>query len=207
MRDIVRLAEERQISIAYHDKKTLSRISKNAKQDQGVALDIQCQHFLSDTDFLAALPKHFTLIALDKVTNPQNVGMIIRSVAASPIDGLILPEKGCARLDALVIKASAGTLFKCPIIRSTNLLNTLSHLQQQGASVIGLDVRAQVDLGSFVAPERAVYVLGNESEGLSPSIQALCDTQVFIPMANAVESLNVGVTASLIAFRPILGKN
>ena len=207
VRDIVQLAEKRGVPVVYHDKKALSRISKNAKQDQGVALDIQCQHFQTADSFLETPPECFTLLALDRVTNPQNVGMIIRSVAASPIDGLLLPEKGSARLDALVIKASAGTLFKSRLIRCDDLHQTLTQLQTERTSIIGLDVDGSVGLGQFSPPKRVVYVLGNETEGLSRSIQSLCDQKVHIPMANGVESLNVSVTASLIAFRSVLNQN
>jgi 23S rRNA (guanosine2251-2'-O)-methyltransferase len=118
--ELLQLAQRRRVEVLYHDRQALSRISKNARQDQGVALDIECQGFEEAEDFLAQLPERFELIALDSITNPQNLGMIIRSVCASPMTGLLLPEKGCARLDALVIKASAGTLFKARIVRCGN---------------------------------------------------------------------------------------
>ena len=108
IRDITRLAKSRNIDIQFHDKLALSRISKNSQQDQGVALDIHMPGFTSDINFLHNYSgKPFQLIAVDGVTNPQNLGMIIRSVCASPLTGLLLPNKGCAKLDALVIKASA----------------------------------------------------------------------------------------------------
>jgi 23S rRNA (guanosine2251-2'-O)-methyltransferase len=126
--------------------------------------------------------------------------MIIRSVAAADIDGLILPKKGCAKLDALVIKASAGALFRCPIYRCDTLDSALSKALKQSFSAIAMDLQAKDDLKSVTKRGKQIFVLGNESEGLSSDIRALCNERVKIPMANGVESLNVAVTASLIAF-------
>ena len=130
--------------------------------------------------------------------------MIIRSACAGNIDGILLTEKGCAKLDALVIKASAGTLFKAPIIKTDNLYNTLCHYQKSGATVIGLTSHAGNKLSQLVEPEFLIYVLGNETEGMRHEITALCDQLINIPMNNKVESLNVAVTAGLLAFRGLV---
>ncbi|MBT3832844.1 MAG: 23S rRNA (guanosine(2251)-2'-O)-methyltransferase RlmB, partial [Gammaproteobacteria bacterium] len=105
---IRKLADKRNITIVTHPKEALSRISKNARQDQGVAIDISPPKYLSVDQIIASAGQ---ILALDGITNPQNLGMIIRSVAASPMDGLLLPRKGCAKIDPLVHKASAGTLI------------------------------------------------------------------------------------------------
>ncbi len=205
LNDMIRLAQQKHAEVLYHSKQELSRISRNSQQDQGVALDVITEGFTNEADFLAALPTTFELIALDNITNPQNLGMIVRSVCASPLFGILLPENGCAKLDALVIKASAGTLFKARIIRCESLAKTLQQLQQQGTQVFGLDAKAPQTLGEFRAPPRTVMVMGNETHGLSVEIKKLCNGQLGIPMANGVESLNVSVAASLIAFRSLLG--
>ena len=198
------LAANRGIEVAFHDKQALSRISKNAKQDQGVALDIECEHFQQVQDLLDDLPKSFELLAVDNVTNPQNLGMIIRSVCASPCLGLLLPERGCAKLDALVIKASAGTLFKTRIFRCQNLAQALHQLTQQQTAIYGLEANAKQCLSDFTPPKRSVYVLGNETDGLSKEVKATCSHRLSIPMCNGVESLNVSIAASLLAFRSVL---
>lgn len=195
------LAAQKGAEILWHSKQALSRISKNAQQDQGVALDVITEGFCHETDWIANLPEQFELMALDGVTNPQNVGMIIRSLCASPLTGLMLPEKGCAKLDALVIKASAGTLFRAPIIHCQDLAAALQRLKQQGCKIYGLDAGGSLSLGTFQAPKRCVMVMGNESTGLSQAVKALCDDFIAIPMQRSVESLNVSVAASLIAFR------
>lgn len=207
--DMTLLAQKRGVEILYHNKAALSRISKNQKQDQGVAVDLKLNGFQEFEAFMAQLSvadeqQPFELIALDSITNPQNLGMIIRSVCASPIRALLIPKKGCAKLDSLVIKASAGTLFKAAIIRCDNLAQSLQQLKQKSVNVIGMEANAALRLGEYYPKQSAVFVLGNETEGLSNEVRALCDSSVKIPMLNGVGSLNVAITASLIAFRNAL---
>lgn len=207
--EIQALAAQKGAEVVFHDKAALSRISKNAKQDQGVALDVKpagFEEFDSATTFTNADQNATEYIAVDRITNPQNLGMIIRSVCASPIKALILPRKGCAKLDALVIKASAGTLFRAPILRCDTLSETLTTARNAGLSIVGLDLQAKQTLSDFSKNNSAsqrpnIFVLGNESEGISKETQRLCTSNVRIPMHNDVESLNVAVTASLIALR------
>ena len=123
IRQISELAEQRGVEIAWHERKALSRISRNGKQDQGVAADLQLPGYRASSEISDATLQESMkcYIALDGVNNPQNLGMIIRSVAASGIDGLILPRKGTASLSPLVIKASAGTAFQCPLFHCETL--------------------------------------------------------------------------------------
>ncbi len=193
------IATERSIEIDYHDKKSLSRISKNAKQDQGVALDIVLEHFGDEEGFLAR-NQSYRILALDSITNPQNLGMIIRSAAAGDIDAILLPAKGAAQISPLVIKASAGTLFRMPIIKTTNLYNTLENFQSKGAKVYTLSSHANHSYKVQHYTDKTIFVLGNESEGVSREIEQLSNEQITIPMNRGVESLNVAVTASLLAF-------
>jgi len=204
--EIQRLARQRQVETQLHGKKELSRISKNSQQDQGVALDIHLPGFRQADDFLLHLPSYFQLIAVDGITNPQNLGMIIRSICASRITALLLPDKGCARLDALVIKASAGTLFKCPIIRCQDLPHTLSQFAQRGTQICLLDSHSEQSLFNYHCDKPLIYVLGNETEGVSEAVHRIATTSVAIPMQNGVESLNVAVTAALVAFYGVLEK-
>lgn len=193
------IAEQRGIEIRYHDKASLSRISKNAKQDQGVALDIVLEHFGDEESFIKS-HKHYRIIALDGVTNPQNLGMIIRSCAAGNIDAILLPTKGAAQISPLVIKASVGTLFKMPIIKTSNLVKTLQNFQTNGAKVYTLSSHAKESYKSMKYTDKTIFVLGNESEGVSKAVENLSDESIIIPMQRGVESLNVAVTASLLAF-------
>ena len=199
------LASQRNIEICYHSREQLARISRNSKQDQGVACDIHCQGYEPYEQALEQLPEisQRPLIALDGVTNPQNLGMIIRSVTASPAHGLLLPSKGCADIGPLVIKASAGTVFKGNILRCDSLACTLKEFKQKGFEICTLSSHQATPLTEFKPTAPVIYVLGNETEGVSKEIAALSDHRVGIPMANGVESLNVAVTAALIAFKSL----
>ncbi|MFT7824018.1 MAG: 23S rRNA (guanosine(2251)-2'-O)-methyltransferase RlmB [Sulfurimonas sp.] len=199
LRRMKKIADQRGIEIRYHDKASLSRISKNAKQDQGVALDIVLEHFGDEENFLKS-NKNYRIVALDGVTNPQNLGMIIRSCAAGNIDAILLPTKGAAQISPLVIKASVGTLFKMPIIRTSNLSDTLLHFKTEGARVYTLSSHAEESYRSMHYTDKTIFVLGNESEGVSRPVAKLSDESIVIPMQRGVESLNVAVTASLLAF-------
>jgi len=199
LEDMKRIAVQRGIEVKYHDKQALSRISKNAKQDQGVALDIVLEHFGDEESFRSS-HKAYRIIALDGVTNPQNLGMIIRSCAAGNVDAILLPTKGAAQISPLVIKASVGTLFKMPIIKTSNLAKTLKSFQSAGANVYTLSSHATHSYKDQAYGDETIFVLGNESEGVSKAVESLCDESIAIPMQRGVESLNVAVTASLLAF-------
>mgnify|MGYP001083344744 CR=1 FL=1 len=197
---ILEWADRRNVEVRQHDPASLARISKNAKQDQGVALDIRCPNHQQIGVFLKNLPKSFRLIALDGITNPQNLGMIIRSVAASPADALLISKQDSPKLSPLVIKASAGTLFRAPIVRTDNLLDSLNQLADRGAQICVLDSNADSGVEPQTKADRVVFVLGNETEGVSTEIKQMASGAVSIPMNRGVESLNVAVAAALVAF-------
>lgn len=201
IKQIKQLASERKIETRQHSKQELSRISKNGRQDQGVALDIMMPGFQSADQFIEKLSEPVQLIALDGITNSQNLGMIIRSICASPLTALLLPGKGCAKLDALVIKASAGTLFKCPIVHCHDLPQTLQKLSAQGVDICLLDSQAEQSLFDYQPGHSAVYVLGNETQGVSQAVANTATHHLKIPLHNNVESLNVAAAATLVAFR------
>jgi len=199
LEDMKTIANKRGIEVKYHDKQSLSRISKNAKQDQGVALDIVLEHF-GDEEGFKAIHQSYRIIALDGITNPQNLGMIIRSCAAGNVDAILLPSKGAAQISPLVIKASVGTIFKMPIIKTTNLKETLASFKEEGADVYTLSSHATSSYKEQDYSDKTIFVLGNESEGVSKAVETVCNASIAIPMQRGVESLNVAVTASLLAF-------
>ena len=196
IKTILSLAKSRKIEVTYHEKNSLSRISKNAKQDQGVAIDIIAQTYLNAKELQTK--ESFKLIALDGIQNPQNLGMIIRSCAAGDVDGIILPKKSSAKISPLVIKASAGTLFKLPIYFCNALEDILPSLQE--TKIYALSSHAKKEIYDIKPSKKSIFILGNESDGVSKEVEQLCNDSITIPMKRGVESLNVAVTASLIAF-------
>ena len=203
--DIRQQAQKNGVPIKIHSREALARISKNGKQDQGVALDVLCPSFQQLPHYLSEpTQKPQRLLALDGISNPQNLGMILRSAAAGDIDGIILPQKGTAALGPLVIKASAGTLYRAPLLLHAALPEALKLCQNKGAQICILEADAPLSLFYHRAEAFCVYVLGNETDGVSAQVKALADASLSIPMRNGVESLNVAVTASLIAYGPHL---
>ena len=199
--EITGLAAARKIPIKHHSKTELSRISKNSREDQGVAADLQLQRYQRLDNFLRETrATNIKIIALDRITNPQNIGMLIRSAAAGGVDAVLIPEKGCAPLSPLVIKASAGTVFKCPIVRCGHLGDALKQLQKAGFTVYTLSLQAKIDAFDDKKAPARVYVLGNETDGVSQEIEQIADASIRIPMHNGVESLNVAVTGALLAY-------
>ncbi len=197
--EIMALAEMRGVETKYHTKESLSRISKNSAQDQGVAIDVVSQNYRSASTITTDLPGPFRLLALDGINNPQNLGMIVRSAAASKIDGIVLPRRNSTKLSPLVMKASAGTLFKIPIYYCEDLSEILSLKE---TAIITLSSHAKEDIHTLKIPPRSIFVLGNESEGVSDVVMRASTHQVSIPMHRGVESLNVAVTAGIVSFLP-----
>ncbi len=205
--EIQQQAERRDIPIRVHERTELARISRNGKQDQGVAIDVLCPGFQQLDDFLTSTPLQTgRILALDGITNPQNLGMILRSATAGGIDGILLPRKGNAALGPLVIKASAGTVYRAPILLCEQLPQALRRCREAGAIVCTLDAEASDSLFEQRAGGLLVYVLGNETKGVGQAARELSDRRLAIPMHNGVESLNVAVTASLIAFSAYLDR-
>lgn len=197
------LAKTRAVDVQVHARKALSRISKNGKQDQGVALDLFCPEFDSLDNFIDAevhWNNEFKAVLLDGITNPQNVGMIIRSCCAAGINAIFYPKRSIAALGPLVIKGSAGTLFNAPIIQCEEARLTAKSLQARGFDIAVLDSHAETSLFDFKPAKPTVYVLGGETVGVDKTIKNAASVSLRIPMTNNVESLNVAVTAALVAF-------
>jgi len=185
-----------------HSREELARISRNGRQDQGVALDVYCPQMRELDDYIEGLTSApQKLLALDGVTNPQNMGMVIRSAAAAGIEGVLYADRGNPALGPLVIKASAGTVFKAPLLRCQTLLQACNSLCHNGFELYRLQAKGKrtlFDKKGFA--DRALFVLGGESDGISRELSALPGENLSIPMANGVESLNVAVSGALVAY-------
>ena len=203
--DIVKVAELRGIKPIYCEQKKVNRRSRSPKQDQGVALDIETPQ-VQQLAHWGRLRKDGDLLITDGVSTPGNVGMMIRSAAAAGMSGLVLPERNCPRLGPLVIKASAGTVFHCPILKSEDTEGAIKVLKNAGWHICALDARGSAELFTMTAHRRTAWVLGNETDGISEPVRDLVDTWVSIPMAAGVESLNVAMAASIVAFETVRRK-
>ena len=142
------------------------------------------------------------LLALDGVTDPHNLGAILRSAAAAAVDGVILPERRSAVVNETVIRASAGTAGRVPVCRVVNLGRALDDLKEAGAWIYGLAAgEGSRDYLEESFDRATVLVLGAEGEGLHLKIRERCDGLLHIPMPGGIESLNVSAAAAITLFR------
>ncbi|MFK8018265.1 MAG: TrmH family RNA methyltransferase [Pseudomonadales bacterium] len=200
---MIALAERRNADIAYHSRKELSRISRNGRQDQGVAVDIFCPSLSYFDDWVVGekTPSKLKLIVLDGITNPQNSGMIIRSCYAAGIDAILIGTKDMGAFNPLLVKASAGTALRAPLVYSQDLVASLKALRDRGVIICTLAADAPTSLFHPDSPKNGAFVFGNETDGVSSQIRSISNTSVSIPMQGQVESLNVAISAALVAFR------
>lgn len=197
--EITGLALARGATIQTHTRSALARISRNAREDQGVAADLRWPGYRQLDDLLRQAAAG-TVLAVDGIGNPQNLGMLIRSATAAGVAGILLPRQGGCDIGPLVIKSSAGSVFRAPLVRCDQLPDALARLRTAGWCIAVLAADGERNLFSPRDGRPRVFVLGSESEGVSEQARALADERVAVPMANGVESLNVAVTAALVAY-------
>lgn len=141
------------------------------------------------------------LLVLDGITDPHNLGAIARSADGAGVYGCILPSKYSAPITPVAIKSSAGALETLPIAKVARVSETLKYCKQHGWNIVGTAVPATAKYTDAVYGGPTIIVIGNEGEGLHPSVQAQCDVLVEIPMLGNVSSLNASVAAGIILYQ------
>jgi len=203
---IVHDARRRGVTVERTSEARVAAIARNGRHHQGVAADIAPPGLASLGAYLAnrrGRAHRTSLLLLDGVHNPANVGMIIRSATAAGLDGVVGPHRGTAELGPLVLKASAGVALRATLLRSPSAADAATELVEARFTVVGLDAAAPEAEALFTAadlPERAAYVVGNETEGLSEPVRAVVERWLAVPLAGGVESLNVACAATVLAF-------
>lgn len=168
---------------------------------QGVAIEVPAYEYTTAADLLdraRAVGHTPLLIALDQVTDPHNLGAVLRSAGAFGADGVIIPERRSVGVNATAWKVSAGAAARVPVARETNLVRTLSALKQKGCFVVGLDGGGDTLIEELnLATEPLVLVTGAEGTGLSRLVRETCDVIASIPIRAQVESLNAAVATGI----------
>ena len=181
-------------------KSELDRLTNGALH-QGLALVVAPYDYAHPDDLLRNAfqhPEPPLLVALDGVTDPRNLGAVVRSAAAFGAHGVVVPERRAAGLTAAAWKSSAGTAARLPVARATNLVRTLKAYGDAGVSVVGLAADGELSLDDLeLATEPICVVVGSEGRGLGRLVGETCDVLVRIPMANDTESLNASVAAAV----------
>ncbi|RFD26068.1 23S rRNA (guanosine(2251)-2'-O)-methyltransferase RlmB [Mycobacterium uberis] len=177
----------------------LDRMANNHLH-HGIALQIPPYHYAHPDDLFAAVSDSppALLVALDNISDPRNLGAIVRSVAAFGGHGVLIPQRRSASITAVAWRTSAGAAARIPVARATNLTRALKFLSDQGLRVIGLDADGDTALDDLDGSNPLVVVVGSEGKGLSRLVRQNCYEVVSIPMAGHTESLNASVAAGVV---------
>lgn len=203
-RDAIRIASQEGLSILEADRLEIDRIARS-RNHQGIVLKIKPYQYADLSQLMdkaenqsKALGTAPLFVALDGVTDAQNLGAVIRSAAAFGADGIILPERRAASMTAGAWKVSAGAAAHLPVARVTNLNRTLDEMHERGYYAIGLDGGGVAAVGKTgFESDPLVIVLGSEGKGINHLTYEKCDVIAGIPISAQVESLNASVAAGI----------
>jgi 23S rRNA (guanosine2251-2'-O)-methyltransferase len=200
LRDILKRAATSGTALLEVTRSELDRLTGGALH-QGVALQLPAFDYAHPDDLLTAAldsDRAPLIVALDSITDPRNLGAIVRSAAAFGAHGVLIPERRAAGMTAAAWKTSAGTAARIPIARATNLNRSLRAYADAGLSLIGLDGDADTSISDVAeASGPLVLLVGSEGSGLSRLVREACDSLASIPISASVESLNAGVAAGI----------
>ncbi|MFM1785038.1 MAG: hypothetical protein RLZZ108_62 [Actinomycetota bacterium] len=201
VKEAIQLANARQIPVSEVTRPEIDRLTGFDSVHQGIALAVPPYNYLHPMDLLdkvIARGQKPLFVALDGITDPRNLGAIIRSVAAFGGQGVILPQRRSTGVTASAWKTSAGAAARIPVALAANLNNTLKEFKKRGLFVVGLDGDGDISLPNFdLGTEPLILVIGSEGKGLSRLVQENCDAILSIPITGHTESLNAGIAASV----------
>jgi 23S rRNA (guanosine2251-2'-O)-methyltransferase len=187
------------IAILEVPRTDLDRIATNHLH-QGIALQVPPYNYMHPDDLLTAALQSppALMVALDNISDPRNLGAIVRSVAAFGGHGVLIPQRRSASVTAVAWRTSAGAAARVPVARATNLTRTLKDWAGRGVRVVGLDAGGDTALDDLDGTDPMVVVVGSEGKGLSRLVRQNCEEVVSIPMAGDTESLNASVAAGVV---------
>ncbi|GHF18853.1 23S rRNA (guanosine(2251)-2'-O)-methyltransferase RlmB [Streptomyces griseoluteus] len=204
VREALQLAAERgNIHLMEAPRPELDRMT-NGLNHQGLVLQVPPYEYAHPEDLPAGAydkGEDPLIVALDGVTDPRNLGAVVRSVSAFGGHGVVVPERRSAGMSAGAWKSSAGAAARTPVARATNLTRTLEQYKKAGITVVGLAADGEAEVGDLAALSGpVVIVVGSEGKGLSRLVGETCDHRVRIPMPGGAESLNAGVAAGVVLY-------
>ena len=195
--DVQEAAKADGIPVSTKDRVELDRLAEGVRH-QGVLAFADPYRFFDIDELVTHTGRHPILVALDEVTDPQNLGAIIRSAVTLGLDGLVIPKHRAAGITPAVVRASAGATEHAAIARVTNLQRTLLSLHKAGMEIIGLDAAADIDIRDLEpANTGRVLVVGSEGKGLRRMVRQRCNIVVHIPQEGPMDSLNASVAAAI----------
>lgn len=200
-KNIISLIENKKIKCEILDKKEFSRFDKFSHQ--GIILDVE-DFVYTDLNEIISVPDA-TIVILDHLEDPHNLGAIIRTCEAAGITGIILPKDRSVSVNSTVMKTSAGALENVKISMVTNLNQTIKELKDKGFWIVGTDMNGQ-DYRTIDYSGKIAIIIGNEGKGMSSIISSNCDFIAEIPMYGKINSLNASVAAGIIIYEAIRSK-
>ncbi|UNK71785.1 23S rRNA (guanosine(2251)-2'-O)-methyltransferase RlmB [Microbacterium sp. H1-D42] len=205
VKEMLSITRHREIPMLEVTRQELDRMAGFDGVHQGVALKVPPYEYAHPQDLLEqVIDRGETplFIALDGITDPRNLGAIIRSTAAFGGHGIILPQRRSASVNSAAWKTSAGAAARLPVALAANLTSQLKEFKKQGVFVLGMDGGGDVELPNLQLADRpVVIVIGSEGKGLSRLVAETCDQIVSIPISAATESLNAGIAASVALYQ------
>lgn len=202
MRPLLDLARQQGVFVQETDRRKLDSISRTGAH-QGVIAFVSEVAYASLEDIFARAQQKNTpvfIVIADGITDPHNLGAIIRSACAAGAHGVIIPKHRSAGINAVVAKASAGAVEHIPIVKVTNISKTLEELQSRGVWVVGTALENAVDLYHADLKGNIAVVIGSEGEGMSRLVKEKCDFLVKIPMIGDLQSLNASVACGVVLY-------
>lgn len=199
LEEVVKICANRNIPILEITKSELDNMTDNLV-NQGVALQITSYKYYEAEDLISfsSKVKQPLIIALDNMSDPRNLGAIIRSAAAFGVTGVVLPQNRSVGVTAVSWRTSAGAVAKVPVAKVTNLTQAVKKFAKAGFQIIGLDPRAKQTCYDYDSLTPLVVVVGSEGKGISRLVSENCDTFVKIPMPGGFESLNASVACGIV---------
>jgi 23S rRNA (guanosine2251-2'-O)-methyltransferase len=196
--EILRLAGEQGTPVELVPKKRLDAISQSGRH-QGVIALIQPPKVTTLKETLTRNQGDVTIILIDRLYDPMNLGSILRTAEATRVDAVIIPKKGSVGLTPAVLRASMGAGLHVPLIKH-NLFQAAKLLKQEGVRLIGVDPTGTTDHYHERLTGPLALLLGGEDRGINPTLLDRCDTTIRIPMHGKITSLNVGAAAAVILY-------
>jgi 23S rRNA (guanosine2251-2'-O)-methyltransferase len=185
------------LAVTFADAADLGRLVPRDAPHQGAVIEVERLDDLLLADLLDGAPERRPLLVLDQVTDPHNVGAILRSAAAFDALGLVTQDRHAPPESGALAKAASGALETMPWVRVVNLARALDEISEAGFWRIGLAGEADLALAEALGPSRVALILGAEGEGMRPNTAAHCDALARLPIGDRIESLNVSNAAAI----------
>jgi 23S rRNA (guanosine2251-2'-O)-methyltransferase len=196
IQEVVDLCRQRKVIVRFEPREALDRAAGGPGKHQGVVA-FGAEKRYNDLD--EVLGQELILV-LDGVEDPHNLGAILRTASAAGAGAVVIPERRAVGLTETVAKAAAGALEHVPVVRVTNIAQTLEKLKKQGYWIYGLDERGERSYAEAGFDPKTVLVFGAEGHGLHENVRKGCDFLLRIPMTGPIPSLNVSVAAGIVMF-------